>query len=61
MRLFIYYNTKDKTKEPHGKFEAINLEDAILVAAHIKQLPVNKFLKIFTVEELKNNGEKKNI
>jgi len=53
MRLFIYYNAEDKTKEPHGKFEAINLEDAILIAAHIKQLPINEFLKIFTVEELK--------
>jgi hypothetical protein len=35
MRLYIYYNTNDKTKEPHGKLEAINLEDAILVASHI--------------------------
>jgi hypothetical protein len=61
MRLYIYYNADDKNKEPHGKFEAINLEDAILVAAHIKQMPVNEFLKIFTVEELKYNGEKKNI
>ena len=58
MRLYIYYNADDKTKEPHGKFESINLEDASLVAAHIKQLPVNEFLKIFTVEEWKTNLKK---
>ena len=33
MSLYIYYNKHDKTKEPHGKFEAIDLEDAILVAS----------------------------
>jgi hypothetical protein len=58
MGLYIYYNVKDETKEPHGKFEAINLDDAILIAAHIKQLPINKFLKIFTVEEWKTNSKK---
>jgi hypothetical protein len=58
MRLYIYYNTGDKTKEPHGKLEAINLEDAILIAAHVKQLPINEFLKIFTVEEWKINSKK---
>ena len=58
MRLYIYYNADDKNKEPHGKFEAINLEDAILIAAHIKQMPVNEFLKIFTVEEWKTNSKK---
>ena len=55
MKQFIYYNADDKTQEPHGKFEAIDLEDAILIAAHIKQLPINEFLKIFTVEEWKKN------
>jgi hypothetical protein len=51
MSVFIYYNKSDKTKEPHGKFEAINLEDAILIAAHIKQMEKDDFLKIFKVEE----------
>jgi hypothetical protein len=58
MRLYIYYNADDKTKEPHGKLEAINLEDAILIASHIKQMSVNEFLKIFTVEEWKRDLKK---
>jgi hypothetical protein len=58
MGLYIYYNKRDKTKEPQGKFEAINLEDAILVAAHIKQISVDEFLNIFTVEEWKRNLKK---
>jgi hypothetical protein len=58
MGLYIYYNKRDKTKEPQGKFEAVNLEDAVLVAAHIKQIPVNEFLKIFTVEEWMRNLKK---
>jgi urease beta subunit len=51
MRLYIYHNTNDSTKESHGKIEAINLEDAIKIASHMKQLEVNEFLKLFTVEE----------
>ncbi len=58
MGLYIYYNKRDKTKEPQGKFEAINLEDATLIAAHIKQISVEEFLNIFTVEEWKRNLKK---
>jgi len=53
MRLFIYYSKSDSTKEPIGKFNAINLEDAQLIAAHIKQLPLKDFLEVFKVKELK--------
>ena len=51
MKLYIYYNKLDSTKEPQGKLEAINLEDAILIAAHAKQMPVDDFLTVFKVEE----------
>ena len=57
MSLFIYYNKHDKTKEPHGKFEAINLEDAILVASHIKDMNLQDFLKVFKVEEWKKTNK----
>ena len=50
MGLYIYYNTNDSAKEPHGKLEAINLEDATKIASHMKQLEVNEFLKLFTIE-----------
>jgi len=51
MSLFIYYNKSDKTKEPHGKLEAINLEDAILIASHVKKMSIKDFLTVFKVEE----------
>jgi len=51
MRLFIYYNKLDSTQEPHGKLEAINLEDAILIASHVKQMSKEDFLNVFEVKE----------
>jgi hypothetical protein len=51
MKRFIYYNISDPKKEPIGKLQAINLEDAILVAAYAKQMPVDDFLNVFKVEE----------
>jgi hypothetical protein len=51
MRLYIYYNKNDKTKEPQGKLEAINLEDAIVLASHIKDMSIQDFLTVFKVEE----------
>jgi hypothetical protein len=57
MSLYIYYNKNDKTKEPQGKFEAINLEDAILVASHIKNMNIQDFLTVFKVEEWKRRSK----
>lgn len=57
MKRYTYYNKLDSTKEPHGKLEAINLEDAILLAAHIKEMPVENFLTVFEVEEWKKNSK----
>ena len=57
MKRYIYYNKLDSTQEPHGKLEAINLEDAISLAAHIKEMPVEDFLTVFEVEELKRNSK----
>jgi hypothetical protein len=57
MKPYIYYNKLDSTKEPQGKFSAISLEDAIEIAAHIKQMPVEKFLTVFTIEEWKKNSK----
>jgi hypothetical protein len=51
MKQYIYYNKHDSTKEPQGKFEAINLDDAILIASHVKQMPIDDFLTVFKVEE----------
>ena len=57
MRLYIYYNRNDKTKEPQGKLEAINLEDAILIASHIKDMNIQDFLTVFKVEEWKRRSK----
>lgn len=51
MKQFIYYNKLDSTKEPQGKLEAINLEDAILIASHIKEMSKEDFLTVFEVKE----------
>lgn len=51
MKLYIYYNKLDSTKEPQGKLEAINLEDAILLASHIKQMNIEDFLNVFEIKE----------
>lgn len=53
MRLFIYYSKSDSTKEAINKIPAVDLEDAQLIASHIKQMPLKDFLEIFEVEELK--------
>jgi hypothetical protein len=58
MKPYIYYNKLDSTKEPQGKFSAINLEDAIEIAAHIKQMSIEDFLTVFTIEEWKRNSKK---
>lgn len=51
MKPFIYYNKLDPAKEPYGKLEAINLEDAILLASHYKQMSKKDFLNVFEIKE----------
>ena len=51
MKRFIYYNILDPKKEPVGKLQAASLHDAIVIAADIKQMPVDDFLNVFKVEE----------
>jgi len=51
MKQFIYYSKIDSEQEPQGKLEAINLEDAILIASHVKEMSKEDFLKIFEVKE----------
>lgn len=51
MKTYIYYSKFDSKQEPQGKLEAINLEDAILVASHIKQMSKEDFLNIFEIKE----------
>ena len=57
MKRYIYYSKLDSKKEPQGKLEAINLEDAILLASHIKEMEIEDFLKVFEVEEWKKNSK----
>jgi hypothetical protein len=48
--LYFYYHKNDKKKEPIGKIEANNLDEALIKAAHIKQLTPDNFLDVFKVE-----------
>lgn len=54
MKNFIYYSKIDSSKEPINKFPAIDLEDAQLIASHVKQMPLDSFLEIFEVKEVIN-------
>jgi len=54
--MFIFYSNFDQTKEPVGKIKADSYEEAVENAAQIKQLSIDDFLKLFTVEELNRNG-----
>lgn len=57
MKAFIYYRKNDPKKEPYGKLEAVDLEDAILIASHVKDMSIDDFLNIFEVEEWKRNSK----
>jgi hypothetical protein len=48
--LYFYYHKNDEKKEPIGKIEADNLEEALIKASHIKQLSPDNFLDVFKVE-----------
>ena len=58
MKSYIYYSKFDSKQEPQGKFSAIDLEDATKIAAHLKQMPVEDFLTVFTIEEWKKTLKK---
>jgi hypothetical protein len=51
MKQYIYYNKFDSKQEPQGVIEADNKEQAILMAAIIKQMLVDDFLNVFEVKE----------
>ena len=52
MKKFGFYS-KLNTKEPLGLVEAESMEEAIIQASKIKDLPLCEFLKIFVVKEYK--------
>jgi hypothetical protein len=58
MRLYIYYNKRDSSQEPHGVIEATNITDAIKKAAIVKRMDLNTFLQVFDVKTLKNGKVK---
>jgi hypothetical protein len=51
MKQYVYYSKLDSKQEPQGKIEADNEEQAILMAAIIKQMLVDDFLNVFEVKE----------
>ncbi len=51
MKHYIYYNKFDSKQEPQGRIEADDEEQAILMAAIIKQMLVDDFLNVFEVKE----------
>ena len=57
MKKFKYYYSRDKLKESIGTVKANNLSEAITKAAQKKDLSWKDFMKVFNVEEIKNEGK----
>ena len=57
MKKFKYYYSRDKSKETIGTVKAINLSEAIIKAAQKKDLGWTSFMKVFNIEEIKNEGK----
>ena len=57
MKKFKYYSVRDKSKEIVGIVEAKNTSDAISKAATKKDLGWTSFMKVFNIEEIKNEGK----
>ena len=54
MKKFKYYYSRDKSKETIGTVKAANLSEAITKAAQKKDLGWTSFMKMFNIEEIKN-------
>jgi|TARA_B110000908_G_scaffold170480_1_gene230179 hypothetical protein len=54
MTKFKYYPVKSISKEAIGKVEAKNKEEAYEIASALKQLPTDKFKKLFKVSIFKH-------
>jgi hypothetical protein len=57
MKKFKYYYSRDKSKEAIGIVKATNLSEAITKAAQKKDLGWTSFMKVFNMEEIKNEGK----
>ena len=57
MKKFKYYYSRDKSKEAIGTVKAANLSEAIVKAAQKKDLKWSSFMKMFKIEEIKNEGK----
>ena len=53
MKTFAYFSKLDINKEPYGKVQANDEEEAVIQAALIKQMSIDDFLSIFGIEEIK--------
>ncbi len=47
-----YFSVTDKKKDTVGVVNSDTLEDAYLMASKIKNLPLDTFKKLFTVEKI---------
>ena len=47
-----YFSVTDKKKDTVGMVNSDTLEDAYLMASKIKNLPLDTFKKLFTVEKM---------
>lgn len=55
MKQFKYFNIKDSHKEQIGIVQSHSLDEAYIKASKIKNLNLEEFKKIFSIEEVKWN------
>jgi|TARA_R110000803_G_scaffold42850_6_gene91753 hypothetical protein len=53
MKQFKYFNIKDSHKEQIGIVQSHSLDEAYIKASKIKNLNLEEFKKIFSIEEVK--------
>ena len=58
MKKFKYYHNADPHQESLGMVSAHNWENAVHLAAERKRLDTEKFLRIFSIQEIKKDNEK---
>jgi len=52
MKKWKYFNTNDQNKETVGTLYAEDVNEAYAIACKMKQLPLNKFKEVFSIEKI---------
>ena len=60
MKTFAYYYKNQMNPEPIGKIRVNSEDEAVMIAAHLKQLSIDTFLQLFEIKEYDRGTKEKN-